>query len=169
MARKNRRWDPNKFDHVVMRGNNRQNIFSNKADMKELIRIFHYAHMKHPFTLIAYCMMTNHYHLLIRSPEVPLGKIMALINRRYTDYYKKKYKYTGFLYESRYYAKMVETPHGLLSTSRYIHRNPIETTTPMVDQLAQYPYSSYPLYATNAVSPYPFLNLDILSKGHCLY
>lgn len=162
MARKNRVWHPNMFDHVVMRGNNRQNIYNSTDDVRELIRVFHYAYMKHPFTLTAYCIMSNHYHLLIRSSEVPLGKVMALINRRYTDYYKKKYNYTGTLYEGRYYAKMVETPYSLLRTSRYIHRNPVETKIPMVEQLTDYPHSSYPLYASDATSPFPFLDLDIL-------
>lgn len=162
MSRKNRIWNPSMFDHVVMRGNNRQNIYESETDVRELIRVFHYAYMKHPFTLIAYCIMSNHYHLLIRSPEVPLGKVMALINRRYTDYYKKRYNYTGSLYEGRYYAKMAETPHSLLQISRYIHRNPIETKVPMVEQLSQYSHSSYPFYANNAKSPYPFLDLELL-------
>lgn len=106
--------------------------------------------------------MTNHYHLLIRSPEVPLGKVMALINRRYTDYYKKKYNYLGFLYESRCFAKMIETPSVLLAVSLYIHRNLIETTVPMVERLQDYPYSSYPIYFHDALSPYPFLDLTYL-------
>lgn len=106
------------FNHVVMRGNNRQDIFKDKADVAEFFRVLHYSYMKHPFTLSAYCIMTNHYHLLIRSPEAPLGKVMALINRRYSDYYKKKYNYSGYLYGSRYFAQKAESPTSILTISR---------------------------------------------------
>lgn len=164
MARNRRHWNPKMFDHVVMRGNNRQDIFKNEEDIRAFFHVLHYAYSKHPFTLIAYCIMTNHYHLLIQSPEVPLGKVMFYINRRYSDYYRKRYGYTGFLYNSRYFAEMVPSPKGLLAVSRYIHRNPIETQIPMVTHLEAYPHSSYPLYYHGRPSPYPFLNLDLLPK-----
>lgn len=87
---------------------------------------------------------------------------MGYINRRYSDSYKKKYKHTGFLYESRYFADMVTNPQDLLKVSRYIHRNPIDTTVPMVNRMEDYLYSSFYLYKNNSRSPYPFLNLDLL-------
>lgn len=89
----------------------------------------------------AYCLMNNHYHLLIRS-RTPFSKTMMLLNRRYSDYYKKKYRYTGHLYENRYYSDMVLTAQGILEVSRYIHQNPVRTKTPLVIELEHYPYSS---------------------------
>ena len=180
MARQKREWDPRMYYHVVMRGNNRQDIFKNEADMAEFFRVMHYSYMKQPFTLLAYCVMTNHYHLLIRSPEAPLGKVMGHINRRYSDYYKKKYQYSGYLYGSRYFAKCAEDPIGILAVSRYIHRNPIETALPMVNRMEDYPYSSYAFYSRNISSPYPFLYLELLpsllspgyghsTEGYCRY
>lgn len=162
MTRTNRQWDPNHFDHVVMRGNNRQNIFSNRIDIAVLLKTLHYANTKHPFTVIAYCIMNNHFHLLIRSPEVPLGKVMGLINKQYSNYYRKKYNYTGFLYESRYFARMVPNPIALLSVSAYIHRNPVATKKPIVERMENYPFSSFRLYHRNSESPFPFLDLTIL-------
>ena len=162
MARKNRVWNPQYFDHVIMRGNNRQEIFRTNADFNEFFRVLHYAYMKHPYQIVAYCIMTNHYHLLLRSPEVPLGKVMALINRRYSDYFKKRYGYSGYLYESRYFAKVAASPHSLLGVSRYIHRNPIETKVPMVNKMEDYQYSSFTLYHTEKPSPYIFLDLELL-------
>lgn len=162
MGRTIRIWNPKVFDHVVMRGNNRQEIFRNESDIEEFFRVLHYTYMKHPFTIIAYCIMTNHYHLLIRSPEVPLGKVMYQINRRYSDYYNKKYNYTGYLYDSRYFAKMVVSPRALLNVSRYIHRNPIETTVPMVDRLEDYPHSSFHLFHSGSRSAHAFLDLELL-------
>lgn len=162
MARKRRSWNPEMFDHVVMRGNNRQDIFHDNRDMAAFFRALHYTYAKYPFTIIAYCIMTNHYHLLIRSPEVPLGKVMAYVNRRYSDMYKKKYEYAGHLYESRYFAEMAASPRSLLKVSRYIHRNPIDTKIPMVKRMEDYPNSSYHLYKYGGKPPYSFIDLEIL-------
>lgn len=163
MARKKRVWSPDHFYHLVMRGNNRQNIFNNTDDFGEFFRIVEYAYQKYSFTIISYCIMTNHYHMLIQSPEVPLGKIMAIINRRYSDYFTKKYNYTGHLYERRYFAELITSHQGLFTVSRYIHRNPIETNKPIVEKMEYYPYSSYRFYKNNLQSPYLFLDTSILS------
>ncbi|MBO1912983.1 transposase, partial [Microvirga sp. 3-52] len=78
-----------------MRGNNRQNIFQTEEDITELMRIFEYGAAKDGYTMLAYCVMSNHYHLLIRSEYVDLAKVMARINRRYSDYYAKRYAHVG--------------------------------------------------------------------------
>lgn len=145
-----------------MRGNNRQTIFNDDADFQAFFRVLQYTYQKHPFSIMTYCVMSNHYHLLIRSPEVPLGTVMAIINRRYSDYFKKKYHYTGQLYERRYFAELVSSSTSLLAVSRYIHRNPIETTTPMVEKMEHYLYSSFHYYKLDTPSPYPFLNTTLL-------
>lgn len=162
MPRRKRVWFPHLYSHVVMRGNNRQNIFNYDRDFQEFFRILSYTYEKYPFILSAYCIMTNHYHLLIRSPEVPLSKIMSIVNRRYSDYYKKRYHYTGQLYESRFYSELVSTPMSMLRVSRYIHRNPINTKTPMVNEIEEYPYSSYPIFKTANYNPYSFVNINPL-------
>lgn len=162
MVRRKRNWYPNGFYHIVMRGNNRQNIFNGEKDVKEYYRILNFVYAKYPFEIIAFCIMTNHVHFLLRSPIVPLGKLMAPINRRYSDYYRKKHNYTGQIYENRYYSKEIIAPVGLLHVSSYIHRNPIKTKVPMVEYLEHYPYSSYPCYFHNRKRPHPFLNLQLL-------
>lgn len=162
MARAKRMWHPDSFYHITMRGNNRQNIFQCAADMEEYFRVQRYVYEKYEFEIFAYCIMNNHNHLLLRSPEVPLGKLMAILNKRYSDYYRKKYNYTGQIYENRYYSKEINDPVGLLNVSAYIHHNPIETKTPMVTAMEQYPFSSYQYYYYNYYSPYPFVNLQLL-------
>ncbi|KIL45571.1 hypothetical protein KP77_28630 [Jeotgalibacillus alimentarius] len=79
------------YYHVIMRGNNRGFFFRSKEDMAELERALLHAYLKYPFTILAYCFMTNHYHLLIRAEKDPLGKIMAVVNRRYSDSYSSRY------------------------------------------------------------------------------
>ena len=162
LGRNRRIWNPEAYEHVVMRGNNRQAIFPQASDIAAFFRVLTYVHDKYPFTILAYCLMTNHYHLLIRSPEVPLGKLMALINKRYSDYHKKKYNYSGAFYESRYYAGKAISPKSILAVSRYIHRNPINTRNPMVAEMKEYPHSSYRLYADSLYSTYEFLDLNYL-------
>ncbi len=79
MPRKKRLWSPDHYHHVVVRGNNRQTIFHNVADYEAFFRVLQYAYHKYSFTIVAYCVMSNHYHLLIRSPKVPLGKVMVML------------------------------------------------------------------------------------------
>lgn len=164
MARQERGWHPKGYFHIIIRGNNRQNIFNSKEDFHEYFRVLNYVNDRKPFVLYAYCIMTNHVHLLMRSHLVPLGQIMAIVNKRYSDYYRKKYNYVGQIYQNRYFSKEIVDPKGLLDVGAYIHRNPIETTKPMVQCMEQYPYSSYQYYYSDnhMNSPHAFLQLRLL-------
>ncbi|WJY26391.1 transposase [Sporosarcina trichiuri] len=155
-----RTWRPGAWFHVIMRGNNRMNVYNTDMDKYHLMRCLADARIRYDFTMIAYCIMSNHFHFLLKS-EDDLSKIMRLINRRYTDYYSKKYKHVGRIYQSRYFAKTVESPSALLMVSRYIHRNPIETKVPMVTELAAYPHSSFPFYMKDTTPP-DYLNTEFL-------
>lgn len=162
MVRRERNWHPNGYFHIVVRGNNRQNIFRDAKDMYEYFRVLQAVHDRFSFELLAYCVMTNHVHLLMRSPLAPLGDVMMMLNKRYSDYYRKRHHFVGQIYQNRYYSKEVEGKGSLLFTSAYIHRNPIDTKKPMVAAMEDYPYSSYQYYATDQPSPYLFMNLTLL-------
>ncbi|MCG7346460.1 transposase [Sporosarcina sp. ACRSL] len=162
MARKKRYWNPYAYFHVTMRGNNRHPIFQTEEDKRNLMRAFGYVYDKYPFTMLAYCIMSNHYHLLIRS-EVELSKVMARINRRYSDYFSKRYDHVGRIYEKRYFSKLANGPRAILDISSYIHRNPIDTKVPMVKSLKDYRFSSFQYYADSDQSPPNFLKTDLLS------
>lgn len=162
MPRRKRNWTPGGWFHVIMRGNNRGYIYQNHEDMLALYACIDEARDRYEFTIIAFCFMTNHYHLLIRSPEVPLHKIMARINRRYSDYYSKKYNHVGRIYEKRYYSKETYGTTAILAVSSYIHRNPIDTKKPMVKHLEDYPYSSFPLYCSPIAASRSWIDLNIL-------
>ena len=137
------------------------------------------AHQRFQFAIVAFCIMSNHFHILIRSKDEQ-SKIMARINRRYSDYYSKRYRHVGRIYKRWYFAKAIEDPHVLLIVSRYIHRNPIETKIPMVIDLHHYPHSSYLSYGHSSTNQYPYLDTSVLprypphpfpqdGKGFCLY
>ena len=178
-AIRKRDWRPNVYFHVIMRGNNRANVYNDEQDKYHLMRCIGEAHQRFQFTIVAFCIMSNHFHILIRS-EDELSKIMARINRRYSDYYSKRYRHVGRIYQRRYFAKAIEDPHVLLIVSRYIHRNPLETKIPMVIDLHHYPHSSYPSYEHSSNNLYPYLDTSILPRylppqfsedgsGYCLY
>jgi putative transposase len=131
----NRNWLPGGTYHVAIRGNNKQVIFYDWDDMDAFIRIITHAYDKFNFQIYAYCIMNNHYHILIRSDQTHLSKIMMNINRRYSDYYRKKYEVVGQIYEKRYYADRVNGPRAFTSISSYIHRNPIDTKIPLVHNM----------------------------------
>ncbi|WP_186321299.1 transposase [Bacillus sp. FJAT-22090] len=180
MGRMRRIWQPEIFYHVTMRGNNRQNIFLEDGDFALFFRALHYTHEKYPFTIIAYCIMNNHYHLLIRSSTAPLSKVMVLINKRYSEYFKRKHNYFGQLYETRFFASMASDPISLLNISSYIHQNPIRTATAKIHKMEDYRYSSYQYYAYQAKSPHSFINTrllptiihkhpEIIAENYCSY
>jgi putative transposase len=83
---------------------------------------------------------------------------MSLVNKRYADYYNTRYRLKGHLFEKRFYSHEITEDEGILQVSRYIHRNPLEAR--MVQNLEDYPWSSFPFYM-NGGSPFP----DYINKG----
>ncbi|WP_374721456.1 REP-associated tyrosine transposase [Peribacillus tepidiphilus] len=144
MPRKKRIWIPHHFYHVVCRGNRRDPLFRCRNDYLAFFHILSQLHEKIPFEIASYCLMTNHFHLQIRSTEEPLSKVMSFINKRYANYYNTRYKLTGHVFEKRYYDKIITDREGMLEVSRYIHLNPVEAK--MVKKPEDYPWSSYYFY-----------------------
>ena len=97
--------------------------------------------------------MTNHYHLLIKTPDANLGRAMKHINGLYTQYFNRVHNTDGALFRGRYKAVLVDADNYLLHVSRYIHRNLIETSTPLVDDLAKYQWSSYSAFIKRVAVP----------------
>ncbi|WML46820.1 transposase [Neobacillus sp. PS3-34] len=165
MARKRREWVPYAYHHIYSRGNNRQDLFCDETDMQEAFRLLTMIHKVTPISISAYCIMTNHYHFLLKSEHVSISKIMAAFNRRYTDYFNRKYEHVGHVFQHRFNSDPIPFTLELLRASRYIHRNPIATEPPMVARMEDYPYSSYMYYKKSITPPFPFLNLQVLSSS----
>jgi putative transposase len=162
MGRKRRVWIPHAYHHIYTRGNNRQNIFHDDTDMRQVFRILAMIHTKFPIAICAFCIMTNHYHFLLKSEDVTISKIMGIFNKRYTDYYNRRYEHIGHVFQQRFNSSPVSYSQDLLKVSKYIHRNPINTKKPLVHQMEDYPYSSYQYYKVANSLPYPFINLHDL-------
>ena len=143
MARLPRFVLPGQPQHVIVRGNNRTEIFCADADYRFYLEKLQQACAKHDCTLHAYVLMTNHIHLLITPREENgIGKVMQTLGRYYVQYYNYTYQRTGTLWEGRYKATLVDSEAYLLTCMRYIELNPVRAA--MVSHLSEYPWSSYP-------------------------
>jgi putative transposase len=141
MARLPRIEYPGAFYHVIVRGNQRQDIFIDEQDRIEFLNRVERYKQKTGYILYAYVLMTNHFHLLIETPKEAISKIMQLINFTYTQYFNKKYGKTGHLFQGRYKALLCDRNKYLLELVRYIHLNPVRQR--MVNSPAGYRWSSH--------------------------
>ena len=143
----------NAFYHVMNRGRGRENIFLSDNDFKYFLHCIEQASFRFNIEVHSYCLMTNHYHLLIKTPDANLGRAMKHINGLYTQYFNRVHNTDGALFRGRYKAVLVDADNYLLHVSRYIHRNPIETNIPLVEELAKYKWSSYPAFIRRGSTP----------------
>ena len=129
----------NAFYHVMNRGRGRKTIFKEKEHYLAFLETVEEASNRFQSIVHAYCLMGNHYHLLIETPLANLGRVMRHINGVYTQRYNRLKKTDGPLFRGRYKAILVDRDAYLLQLTRYIHRNPLEMKRPLVDALAAYP------------------------------
>ena len=134
------------FHHVMNRGRHRQPVYRQDNDFELFLTTLAEVTKEHSAIIHAYCLMTNHYHLLIETPKANLSQIMKHINGLYTQRFNRKYKKDGTIFRGRYKSILVDEVAYLLQLTRYIHRNPIEVKKKMVQQLSDYRWSSYPAY-----------------------
>lgn len=150
--------------HVTSRGNNRDYILSDPKHKAFLLKQIKEYNMKFDFELLAYVIMDNHYHLLIKINETPISEIMFNINNVLGKYLVRELKRKGHVLEKRYTSKIVATDTYLVWLLRYIHRNPIRAH--MCDDLDDYRWSSHFFYKSGYNS---FINtsyiLNILSPS----
>ncbi len=143
MARLPRFLIPGQPQHVIQRGNDRQEIFHAEDDYQFYLEKLSEAAKKHQCDIHAYVLMTNHVHLLITPhTEKGIGKMMQMLGRYYVQYFNYCYKRTGTLWEGRYKATLIDSEQYLLTCMRYIELNPVRTQN-MANHPAEYPWSSY--------------------------
>ena len=159
MARPLRIEYKNAYYHVMNRGRGRRIVFHNDTYYEAFLDCLEQAHVRFGLEIHAYCLMGNHYHLLVKTPRGNLGRAMRHVNGVYTQYYNQLKRTDGPLFRGRYKAILINAASYLLQVSRYIHRNPIELEKPLVAQLNHYAWSSYPAYLNKAAIP-PWLTRE---------
>lgn len=135
--------------HIILRGNNKQQIFLDDEDYTRFLNIVSGYKERYDFMLLAYCLMGNHIHLLIKTDETPLSTIMKSIVVKFVYYYNVKYQRVGHLFQDRFKSEPVESEPYLLQVVRYIHKNPIKAG--ICSNYADYKFSSYNEYFNKSV------------------
>ncbi len=144
MARRARAEVEGGLYHVITRGNNRRQIFNSPADYEKFLSLLATQKVRLPFFLYAYCLMTNHLHLLIERRADPIGRIMHRVLTGYSQYYNRRYRRVGHLLQGRHKAILCQSDRYLSELVRYIHLNPVRAR--MVGKPEQYQYSGHRAY-----------------------
>jgi REP element-mobilizing transposase RayT len=145
--------------HVTARGNAQQDIYLTEADRQEFLSLLQRACERYHWLCHAYCLMTNHYHLLIETQTPSLSKGMKYLNGTYTQAFNRRHKRVGHVFQGRYKGILVEKDNYLLELSRYIVLNPVRAH--MVRSAKDWPWSSY--RATSGLAKaHPLLTTDTI-------
>lgn len=137
---------PGAFYHVTSRGNERKSIYQTNRDYERFTGYLESATERYGANIHCFCLMTNHYHLLLETPRGNLQSILHHINTGYTNYFNAKKTRSGHLFQGRYRAILVEKDLYALELSRYIHLNPVRAG--ILEDPIQYPWSSFSSYCS---------------------
>jgi len=125
----------------MSRGNRGQDVFLNDADRRWFLKKLTNLRKRSDFRLFAFCLMTNHFHLLIQVQRVPLSAIMQRLLTGYARHFNHQRKKSGHLFGARYTAVQCKNDSQLSAMLRYIHLNPVRAG--LVEDPAQWPWSSH--------------------------
>jgi putative transposase len=127
--------------HIIERGNNRERIFLDSKDYRKYLYFLSKYSEEKEAVVLAYCLMSNHVHLLVRpSREESLAKMMQAVTLCYSKYFNQENGRTGRLWECRYYSTVIDADSYLWAVSKYIENNPVRAG--IVKSPEDYPYSS---------------------------
>ena len=140
MPRDQRQRSESGIYHIVMRGINRAVIFKDEEDYSVFLRYVEKAKAEAKFQLYAYCLMSNHIHLLLKEGEEELGIAFRRIGAGFVGWYNRKYERCGHLFQDRFRSEPVESEQYLFTVLRYIHQNPVKAG--VAKSVHEYPWSS---------------------------
>ena len=148
--------------HVMNRGRREETVFSTKDDYIAFVEVLKEAVSLWNINITAYCLMPNHYHILLRTPEGNLSRSMRHINGVFTQRYNRRHRQDGQLFRGRYKSILVDKDNYLCCLVGYIHRNPLRAG--LVVRLNDYPWSSHKGYISESnkwkwLSKEPFYKL----------
>ncbi len=159
MARPLRVEYPGAFYHVINRGNAGAAVFKSIRDREKFLEYLGKAAKRFSIRIHTYCLMTNHYHLLVETPDPNLSRAIQWINVSYATYFNRKRDRRGHLFKGRFKSILIDADEYLKHLSRYIHLNPVRAK--MIDRPSGYLWSSYPAF-TGGEKPPCWLETDWL-------
>jgi putative transposase len=127
--------------HVTDRGNRKQAIFEDAVDYECFLYLVGRAVKRFKWRVQDYCLLPNHYHLVIRTPEGGLSRGMQLVNGRYAQWFNDGRRLSGHLFQGRFGSKLVESLAHRLELARYVPRNPVKAA--LCDDPGQWRWSAY--------------------------
>lgn len=148
--------------HATARGNAREAIYRDDADRQWFLKLLENTVNRYDWYCHAYCLMDNHYHLLIETNSPTLSKGMKFLNGTYTQYFNRQHQRVGHVFQGRFKAILVQKDSHLLELARYIVLNPVRAQ--MVHNPAEWRWSSYRATAGYDVSE-AFLTTDWVLAG----
>jgi REP element-mobilizing transposase RayT len=144
MPRRARKKSRSGIYHIVLRGINKQLIFEDDQDYQKFLETIKAHKEASGYKIYAYCLMSNHIHLLMKEGRESLGIAFRRIGATYVYWYNWKYSRRGHLFQDRYKSEAVEIDRYFLTVLRYIHQNP--TKARIAKEIQAYPWSSYREY-----------------------
>ena len=132
---------PGAYYHVMNRGAARQQIFVNDQDRQRFLDLLGQTSQMWGIRVYAYCLMDNHYHLLLQTPDAPLSRAIRHIDGIYTQRFNRAHRRDGSLFRGRYRAILIEPEEYFMAVARYIHRNPVEAQRGV--DMTRYRWSSH--------------------------
>lgn len=151
MPRNHRKCHKNAWLHIMNKGSNHQNIFLTDDQRYYFLYLLKIAVQRYGAEIHAYCLMSNHYHILIKTPRANISEIMQYIDGNYAAIFNIREKRKGPVFISRYKSIIINSKKYLLDLCRYIHRNPVKAN--LVQAPQDYPWSSCQFYFSSKKCP----------------
>ena len=164
MARPLRIEFPGAVYHLTSRGDRQEKIFRDDEDRRSFLRILGQTADRFDARLLAYCLMGNHYHLVLQTRQANLSRCMRQLNGVYTQAFNRRHELTGHLFQGRFKAILVDRDSYLVALCRYVERNPVAAR--LVRSCDAWEWSSFRAHVGATTAP-PWLDVDAL-YGHLL-
>ena len=142
---------PGAVYHVTARGDRREAIFRGDDDRADLLGVVAQALDRFDASMLAYCLMGNHYHFVLHTRQANLSRVMRQINGVYTQRFNRRHGLVGHLFQGRFKAILVDRDAYLLEVCRYVELNPVRAH--MVGAAGEWPWSSYRSHTLRVVAP----------------
>jgi putative transposase len=152
MARSRRRLIAGGIYHVTTRGNRKQPIFLSDDDRIFFLELLKKVVRDRQWSVHCYCLLLNHYHLLVETPKPDLSRGMQTINGEYAQWFNRGHCFVGHVFQGRFYAGLVESDWHLLELTRYIAMNPVRAGLCVAP--SDWPWSSFGKLMSGSASPF---------------